>query len=311
MRYWLLAAISALSAFGVFALAGSAAARLASAALRRDMVVASARARVLFRVRMLPAFAAVTAGFGIALVFFRLEDPATTERISVTLLLAALAGGFLLASGIWRAVAAWRSTSAFVREWQRRGRAIERPDAPMPAFAVDEAFPTVAVAGILRPRLFIAECVLRECSTDEVAAMVAHECAHVDARDNVKRLLMRFCPDVFGAAGLERAWRAAAEEAADARAATLNPSARLDLAQALIHVARLAAPRAPQLASAFYLGGSIDERIRRLVEPPAVTAAPRWMRYAIPAALLVVPSVAAGAAPLVHAVMEAAIRLLP
>ena len=67
------------------------------------------------------------------------------------------------------------------------------------------------------------------------------------------------------ARSLDRAWSRAAEEAADAVAVAGNPGFALELAQALIRVARLApTPQAPALASAFYLGGSIESRVRRL-----------------------------------------------
>ena len=141
--------------------------------------------------------------------------------------------------------------------------------------------------------------------------MVAHECAHVSAGDNLRRLLIRACPGVFGVARLERAWSAAAEEAADARAAGLDASARLNLAEALIHVARLAVPQAPPLASAFYLGGSIDDRVRRLVDPVADAAASRWSRLVPLAAVALLAAAIVVAAPSVHELMEQAVRLLP
>src|SRR5205823_5089341 len=136
--------------------------------------------------------------------------------------------------------------------------------------------------------------------------------AHVSARDNLKRLLIRACPDVFGApCALDRAWTAAAEEAADARAAAERPAARLDLAQALIHVARLAVPEVPALVSAFYLGGSIDARVRRLVDLPAEPASAPWPRFALPAAVLLFAAVEITVAPALHALMEQAVRFLP
>ena len=117
--------------------------------------------------------------------------------------------------------------------------------------------------------LFIAERVLRECTTDEVRAMVRHECAHVTQRDNLKRFLIRACPDLLGRGGtLERAWSNAAEEAADARAVAGDPG----FARRTGPGADSCRPPGPsssplQLASAFYLGGSIESRVRQLLEP--------------------------------------------
>jgi hypothetical protein len=135
----------------------------------------------------------------------------------------------------------------------------------------------------------------------------------VSARDNLKRLAIRACPDVFGTPRrLESAWSAAAEEAADARAADGSTATRLDLAQALIRVARLAAPRSPQLASAFYLGGSIDTRVRRLVDPSDAVAAPSpWSRPALAGAAALLIAAVVLAAPSLHALMEQAVRFLP
>jgi len=314
VRYWILAAVSALSAFALFALAGSLVARAAAALLARSNArrAPAPRARLLFNLRMLPGVCAVLVAFGIALpIFLWFEDAGTTESVSRTLGVLSFAGAGLLLRASWRAAAAWQSTARVLDDWRRRGRALDGLDAPLPAYAIDDPFPIVAVVGVLRPRLFVAERVLRECAPDEVAAMIAHECAHVSARDNLKRLLIRACPGLFGVARLDRVWGAAAEEAADARAAGFDATARLNLAEALIHVARLAVPQVPPLASAFYLGGSIDDRVRRLIEPPVNVEAPRWTRVVFPGALALFAAAIVLVAPALHALMEQAVRLLP
>ena len=315
MRYWALAAVSALSAFAIFALVGSFLARLGAAVLAPQVRrhAPAARARLLFRLRILPGLFAVTAAFAIALpIFLWFEERGTTEPVSRTLGIVAVTGAGLLLRGLWRATAAWRATNRVLADWRRRGRVLDGLGVPVPAFAIDDPFPVVAVIGILRPRLFVAERVLRECAPGEVAAMVAHECAHVSARDNLKRLAIRACPGVFGVGRrLDSAWSAAAEEAADARAAGLDARARLNLADALIHVARLAVPAAPPLASAFYLGGSIDARVRRLVEPAVEVGTSRWTRLAVSGALALFVVAVVLAAPGLHDLMEHAVRLLP
>ena len=185
MRYWTLAAVSALSAFALFALAGSLLARTGVAALasRIDRRTSAARARILFRLRMLPALCAVIAAFGVALpIFLWFEETGTTEPVNRTLGLIGFAGASLIGRGLWRAAAAWRSTARVLADWQRRGRPLAEADVPLPAFAIEDPFPVVAVVGVFRPRLFVAERVLRECSRSEVAAMIAHECAHTCRR---------------------------------------------------------------------------------------------------------------------------------
>jgi Zn-dependent protease with chaperone function len=312
VRYWTLAVVLALSLLAILTLAGSLVTQLtATLPSRRARHSAAARAHRLFRLRTLPGLCGVAAGFGIALpIFLWFEDPGTNETVNRTLGLLASVGAWLLARGVWRAAAAWRSTARVLADWQRRSRPLDGFNAPLPVFAIDDAFPIVAVIGIRRPRLFVAERVLRECAPDEIAAMVSHECAHVTGRDNFKRLLMRACPGVFGTARLEREWNAAAEEAADAHAAR-GAAARLTLADALIHVARLALPQAPPLASAFYLEGSIDSRVRRLVDPCDEATTARWTRLALPVVLVLLALAIVLAAPGLYALLEEAVQRLP
>jgi hypothetical protein len=318
VRYWALATVATLTAFAVFTFVGSLAARLGATLLTswNERRPPAARARLLFQLRTLPGLCAAIAAFGIALpTFLWFEAADTTERVNWTLGLAAAVGASFIGRGLWRAAAAWRATARVLEDWQRRGRPVEGAGLPLPAAAIEDPFPIVTTIGIWRPRLFIAERVLRECSPAEVAAMVAHETAHVSARDNLKRLLARMCPDPLGVGRrLDRAWSAAAEEAADARAAGGNAGARLDLAGALIHVARLAIPAAPPLASAFYLGGSIDSRVRRLVDPDSRhrdAAAFRSSRVILAGAAALFVTGAVLAAPAVHELMEKAVRFLP
>ena len=106
--------------------------------------------------------------------------------------------------------------------------------------------------------------------------------------------------------------------AALARVAGGDPGSALELAQALIHVARLAPGRSPlQVASAFYLGGSIESRVRRLVEP-AENLPESAISYQLSAFSFVACTMALGfgglvvfAAPAIHQFMEAAVRVLP
>src|SRR5262249_11427509 len=156
------------------------------------------------------------------------------------------------AQAVWRGAAGVRATQRLSRRWQAEGRVVTY-DTPFPVVAVDQPFPSVAIVGFLRPVLFMSTRVLREGSPDELRAMVAHERGHHDATDKVKRLVLRMCPSIPGRASrLDEAWQRAAEEAADAAAASV-PEQALSLAQALVRVARLAtsAPAAAPV-SAFY-----------------------------------------------------------
>jgi hypothetical protein len=254
--------------------------------------------------------------FGIALPIFLVYEPGDSgESVALTLLILGAAGAGLIARGAYRAAAAWRATNRVRREWQARGRRIEGFDIPLPLYAIDEPFPTVAVVGVKAPALFISERVLRECPADEVRAMLRHEAAHVAVRDNLKRFAIRACPDLLGPGSpLDRAWSSAAEEAADAAAVAGRPAAALDLADALIRVARLAPSPTPALASSFYPGGSIESRVRRLLAPaPAANASTPSAPVVIALGAVLCASAAAivMAAPALHQFMETLVSHLP
>jgi Zn-dependent protease with chaperone function len=314
-------ALAAVAAFATFALVNVGASALIALAFRRadgllDRYSAASRSGVLFQLRVAPAILAVVLGFGIALpIFVAFEPFDTDEPVSRTLVTIAGLGLAVCLHGAWRAFSAWRATARVSREWQRRGRriSIDEDDASLPVFAVNATFPTVAVVGMWRPVLFIAERVLAECSPGEVRAMIAHESAHVRARDNLKRFVLRACPDLLTRRGrLMRAWTSATEEAADAAAVGSRPGSALDLADALIHVARLAPPSMPELVSSFYPGGDIERRVRRLVDPAPATDVPlavgRWL--AVSAVVVLVTS-AVLLAPVVHEAMELIVRIVP
>jgi hypothetical protein len=315
--YWGLAAAITLASFAIVACVASIAMALLAPVIARRVAgqAAGLRAAELFRARALPAAAGFFAAFAIVLpVFLWFEPRNTQEPVATTLAVAAAFGAFLLARGAWRGVLAWRATRRLAHEWRCRGSRVHSLDLPLPAFVIDEPYPLVAVVGFWRPQLFISARVLRACSPDEVRAMALHECAHVAARDNIKRFVLRVCPDLVPASReLDALWANAAEEAADAAAAAARPDLRLDLAHALVSVARLApAARRPMTVSAFYAGGSIDARVRRLLEP----AEPKepW-RLSLRTASLVIGAatimLAVTFGPALHDAFESLIAFLP
>lgn len=315
MTYVALAAAAALSSFAAVAIVLSIGAALVSGLAARGSACYAPRLRagLLFRLLVLPGAGAAIAGFAIALPTFVAFEPVDTdEPLPRAMIGFALFGVVLLARGACRAYSAWRATSLTAAEWRRAGRPVRNLDTTIQAYAIDLPYPLVAVVGILHPAIFIAECVLNECSTEEVRAMVAHEIAHIRAFDNARRFFLRACPDLLGDGGaLARAWQGAAEEAADAAVAR-TPTQALELAQALIRIARLAPACTPALASGFYTGGSIDARVRRLVNPPADAALPFILRgWTLAIAAVVLAGVFVMSAPAIHEAMEAAVRFIP
>jgi Zn-dependent protease with chaperone function len=233
----------------------------------------AARARGLVFLRIFPSLFAVLVVGGLVLPsFLRLEPRDTPERVSASMSALACVGLLLLLAGPVRGLLSLLSTRRLWKRWQGNALSIEIPGIALPAFAVNEAFPIVSLVGCFRPRLVVARSVLEACDGAELAAVLAHEAGHHQRRDSWVRLLLRACPDVLSmtpwAGRLERSWAEAAEQDADERAARTGPTRALDLASALVKVARLAgARRSPAIATAaLYRGESVAGRVARLLE---------------------------------------------
>jgi Zn-dependent protease with chaperone function len=160
-------------------------------------------------------------------------------------------------------------------------------------------FPIIAVVGTITPRLFIAEQVLRTLSEEELSAAIAHECGHLAARDNLKRSLLRVCRDALMIVpcgrSLDRAWAETAECAADEHAAQKSPATALDLASALVKIAKMipAGTHAAVPVAAFLVGNEetrgVKARVGRLLEI-ASTGEPRRVVPSTPTRILSVAS---------------------
>jgi Zn-dependent protease with chaperone function len=266
----LLAAGVGLATFLAVAFVSSLIATLAARrVLDRDPLRA---ARRLFWLRLLPTLLALIATVAIAVpAFLRFEPAAAEESPGVTFVLLACAGAAVLAAGAWRAARDVQATRRLRRAWLKQGRPIDLPGAPVPLVAMEHPFPVVCVMGVLRPRIFVADAVLRALSPAELRALLAHERAHVGSFDNLRRLLLRASvplPWPALARRLEQRWEDVSEEAADVRA-----DAGLDLASALVATSRLAAPgsRLELGAAAFHRGGAVARRVRRLCAAQAGT----------------------------------------
>jgi beta-lactamase regulating signal transducer with metallopeptidase domain len=172
----------------------------------------------------------------------------------------------------------------------------------------------VALVGAWRPRIVAAESVRVACDGEEFRAVLAHEAAHLAARDNLKLLLLTAAPDALavtplGATLIER-WRAAAEREADQRATGGDPGRRLALASALIKVARLVKSReAPSPALGMPVArDDVPERVRALLAPPARPMRARVLMVLAAWALLM-PLVALPRYALLHDLIERLVGL--
>jgi len=306
-------AMTALTTLAGFGLA-YAAARLLLACASLRPARPQARPAVLLARAVAPTLVASIVSTALILPAFLLFEPAHDgERAGVVLTALAVLGGAQIGAAAVRAIRMLRFARTVTSAWGVHARPLPHEPWGLPAYAVDAGFPVVAVAGFFRPRLFVDRRVLTVCSPAELAAIAAHERAHVECRDNLRRLLVGACEGPRSRAAA--AWRHAAEHAADARAAESSERA-VDLAAALVKIARLAPGRPLETAalSTIHDGGSLEARIQRLlaVDRPAAVRAPRsviWLAAA-PAAFAILLQ---GRAMLAwtHAAVELLVRYLP
>jgi Zn-dependent protease with chaperone function len=111
--------------------------------------------------------------------------------------------------------------------------------------------------------VLVSESTVALLSHQELHIALKHEFAHMRSRDNLKKLVFRFCP-FPGMARLESAWSQTAELAAD-DAAVLNLDDAIDLAAALVKLSRLVPVDAAPVCTVGFVTGSISARVARLL----------------------------------------------
>ncbi|HEX8098324.1 MAG TPA: M48 family metalloprotease [Pyrinomonadaceae bacterium] len=285
---------------------------------------ARSRASLLFVMRVLPALLSIACALTLLVPsYVEYEPQHANEPVSVKLALIAFASLACLGLAFWRGLAAWLATRRLIADWMRHAERVEHEGLAIPAYRIRHPFPVVALVGLFRPRLFVAAGVLDALGREELSAALAHETGHLAAHDNLRRWLLRACRDLLAVVpcgrALDKAWAEAAEAAADERAvAAGGPTCALDLASALVKIARLAPegarPNVP--AGAFILGddsGGVVRRVRRLTQLASRCPArersrrrlPNFLALVCPALLLITALLFAANAP-VHATVHAA-----
>ncbi|HTL20742.1 MAG TPA: M56 family metallopeptidase [Steroidobacteraceae bacterium] len=264
----------------------------------------------LLALRLLPVAGSLLIAVTIVLPAFLSYEP-HQDREAIGPLLAILAAFALLTlgQGIWRG---WRACAAARSLLRRCGATRHSAVENGHRVEVVKGEPITAVIGVWRPRVITAECIISACTREEFRQVVAHEAAHLSARDNLKLLLLLACPDALAwtelGAILSERWRSAAEFAADQRAAGDDPEKRLALASALIKVARLfaASHRARPELTMWVARDDVEGRVRRLLAPAEASSAKIgralvWSALLLPVAALPLYAV-------VHEVIEILVR---
>ena len=238
---------------------------------------ARTRAEILFVMRIGPPVLAIVAIAAFMVPSYLIYEPhATDETVSWKLGTLAALSAIGVSLAIWRGIRSWLATRSLLKDWSAASKRIELEGTTVPAYVLDHSFPIIAVVGAIRPRLFIANHVLESLSEEELAAAIAHEYGHLAAGDNFKRSVMRVSRAALllipCGRSLDRAWSEASESAADEHAAQESSFVALNLASALVRIARMI-PKGqqqivPPAVSAFLSEGSpgVKVRVRRLVE---------------------------------------------
>jgi hypothetical protein len=232
----------------------------------------SARARLLFAVRIFPmaASAAVTLGF-IVPSFQVLEPRSANESMGAMSLGLGVCGIVLVGLGCYGVVFAQRKTVRIVTGWFARTSLRSIGVGPrVLAFRPLRGVPPVMLVGVRKPFVFVSESAIALLSSRELNVSLKHEFSHLHSHDNLKKLFFRFCP-FPGMGKLEDGWNEAAEFAADHAAVTDQASA-LDLASAMLKLARLIPVESRFEADAIcvtgFVSGSVTQRVERLVSWP-------------------------------------------
>ena len=294
-----------LATYGLFNLLLSAAVVLAwRTGLRQRLAEADA----VLALRLLPAMGSATLVLTVVLPAFVLyEPPHAHDHPGMLLVASALFALIVFADGARRGLKASRATRALVRGAQPL---VAHPAGGADVTVINVREPLVGVVGGWKQRIVAARCVAAACDHEEFRQVLAHEAAHMRARDNLKLLMLLTLPDALawlptGGALTER-WRAATELEADERASGSDPRKRVALASALIKVARLsiASGRPRKAARVGAPLNGLEQRIRRLLAPPPAIRGGFPGRRLLTCALLV-PLLAVPLYSSVHRLIEA------
>ncbi len=242
---------------------------------------------VLFGIRILPFAASTLFAAFFTFPSFWLMEHKSLDEDGTTFLLAVCAL-LLLTAGAVRALKASRLTSRQVSQWL--SETTDGSNANPTTLSAAQGAPALMLVGIWRPRVMVSDAAITVLSENELRVAVRHELGHKRSSDNLKKLLLNAIP-FPGMSGIERAWREAAELAADDSAVESRQDA-LDLATALIKLSRSANRwTEPETASAFVCSSSaIAMRVHRLLDWRTSVRFPRtwpWFFFLLIATLIV------------------------
>jgi Zn-dependent protease with chaperone function len=224
-------------------------------------------ASLLFALRVLPLAASVVTTFAFVVPSFQLLEPRSInsdEGIGAMPLALGVCALLLIACGCFRVITAQTRTSRVVARWLEGAHPLNvDASAQTVTFCSRREAPPLTLVGVRRPRVLVSEATVALLSHQELHIALKHELAHMRSRDNLKKLVFRFCP-FPGMARLENVWSQTAELAAD-DAAVSNLDDAVDLAAALVKLSRLVPVDAAPVCTVGFVTGSISARVARLL----------------------------------------------
>ncbi len=273
-------------------------------------------AGLLFALRVLPLVASVVVTFAFVVPSFQLLEPRSMdvdEGMGAVPLALGICALLLIAYGCFRVITAQTKTSRVVARWLEGAHPLAVDSvAQTVTFCSKREAPPLTLVGVRKPRVLVSKSTVALLSQDELHIALQHELAHMQSRDNLKKLIFRFCP-FPGMTKLESAWSQAAELAAD-DAAVSNLDDAVDLAAALVKLSRLVPVEAAPVCTVGFVTGSISARVARLLAwDEAGKTQPARVRlwYVVPPVLVALVCVLATYGPalaLTHEVTEWLVR---
>lgn len=241
-------------------------------------------ASLLFAARILPLVASVAITAVFVIPSFQLLEPRSTsisidEGLGAKPLALGICALLLIAFGCIRVFTAQTTTSRIVAGWLKDARPFDshsddlhaldfhHPDFPDEAqtitFRSPSEAPPLTLVGVCKPKVLVSESTIKLLTPEELHIALKHERAHIQSRDNLKKLIFRFCP-FPGMSKLEAAWSQTAELAAD-DAAVAKLEDAVDLAAALVKLSRIIPAHASPICTVGFVTGSIGSRVARLL----------------------------------------------
>jgi Zn-dependent protease with chaperone function len=231
--------------------------------LKRLRVAQESVAALLFGLHILPLLASLVVTFAFVIPSFQLLEPrAINEGMGAMPLALGVCALLLIACGCFRVIVAQSRASRVIACWLEGACPLD-VGAHTATFRSGREAPPLTLVGVRKPRVLVSESTVALLSHDELHIALKHELAHLKSRDNLKKLIFRFCP-FPGMAKLESAWSQAAELAADDAAVSSQCDA-VGLAAILVKLSRPVSVEAAPVCSVGFVTGSLSERVERLL----------------------------------------------